>query len=169
MITMAATLTGLTPEVLAERAVAIRPALLKSMKGIMREGRSVLLRQARARLHAGTGGGETFAAIRAGKISATLRGEELIGLLRHYAFVLNIYDGGGTHPARELRPKTKTALRFVGPGGQFFFSKGHHIRATPIPALQITPAMLAYLQPVAAFRLPEVIRRVVEEGNDHAD
>lgn len=167
MISFAAQLAGLTPEVIAQRADALRPALLTSMRKIMREGRGLLLRYARAALRQRSG--RTFAAIRAGQVSASLHGEFLNGRLTHRAFLLNIFDGGAQVPGGDLRPRAKQALRFVDAGGVVRYSRGHTVSGFALPAKRITPQMLEAIRPIAAFRIPQVIRRVVAEGQSDAE
>lgn len=45
-----------------------------------------------------------------------------------------IHEYGGTIPARRIEPRHTKALKWLGTGGQFFFSKGHDIPASNIPA-----------------------------------
>ncbi len=45
-----------------------------------------------------------------------------------------IHEYGGMIPARRVEPRNTQALKFMGGNGQFWFSKGHDIPATRIPA-----------------------------------
>lgn len=45
-----------------------------------------------------------------------------------------IHEYGGTIPARRVEPRHTKALKWLGTGGKFFFSKGHDIPAVNIKA-----------------------------------
>jgi HK97 gp10 family phage protein len=62
-----------------------------------------------------------------------------------------IHEFGGTIPARRIEPRNAKALRWMGSGGDFFFSKGHDI-----PSFQIRAR--PFLQP-AMDEKAEVIRQ----------
>lgn len=45
-----------------------------------------------------------------------------------------IHEFGGTIPARRIEPRHAKALKWMNASGKVFFSKGHNIPATRIPA-----------------------------------